>query len=101
MRLDRSFHPLAEVELDRAVAYYEEIRPGKGLELLAAVQEAIDQLRQFPKSAPKTRGLIRSKPLTPSHRWHYTIHYRATETEIRVLAFAHQKRQPFYWLGRR
>lgn len=27
--------------------------------------------------------------------------YRVAASELRILAIAHQKRQPFYWLGRR
>ena len=94
------FHPLAESELDEAVEHYESVQRGKGLELLDAVESALEHIRSFPKAAPRTRGTIRSKILLPRLRWHYTIHYRLRRDTIRVLAFAHQKRQPFYWLGR-
>lgn len=37
----------------------------------------------------------------PSSRWTFTIHYRFKPGLVRILAIAHQARQPFYWLGRR
>lgn len=94
------FHPLAEKELDEAVGYYEALELGKGRELLQQIQAAIGQARQFPESAPISRGMVRSLVVQPSQRWTYTLHYRATSRVIRILAVAHQKRQPFYWLQR-
>lgn len=95
------FHAIAAVEIEEAVAYYESLQPGKGLELADQVEEAIRQIQRFPESAPITRGSIRSIVVQPSSRWSYTLHYRIKPTYIRILAFAHQKRQPFYWFGRR
>lgn len=95
------FHPLAERELDEAVEHYEAISPYKGLELARQVRSAILQVCEFPDSAPITRGTIRSVVVQPHSRWDYTVHYRVKPTHIRVLAVAHQARQPFYWFGRR
>lgn len=95
------FHPLAATELDEAVAYYEAIQSGKGLEFAGQVQAAVEQIQAFPESAPTTRGSVRSILIQPSSRWSYTLHYRVKPTAIRILALAHQKRQPFYWFGRR
>lgn len=95
------FHPLAEAELDEAVSYYENIQPGKGLEFARQVHTAIQQIRAFPQSAPATRGTVRSLVVQPSARWSYTLHYRVTPECLRILAIAHQKRQPFYWFRRR
>lgn len=87
--------------LDEAVGYYEEIQPGKGVELAQQVESAIDQIRRFPDSAPLTRGTVRSIVVQPSARWRYTLHYRVKPEGLRILALAHQNRQPFYWFGRR
>ena len=95
------FHPLAEAELDEAVGYYEAIQPGKGLELAGQIQAAIERIREYPEFAPITRGTVRSMLVQPSTRWSYTLHYRVKPTGLRILAVAHQKRQPFYWFGRR
>jgi toxin ParE1/3/4 len=95
------FHPQAAAELEDAVAHYESLAPGKGLELATQVQAAIEHICQFPESAPVTRGMVRSTGVLPSSRWRYTIHYRITPTGIRILAVAHHRRQPFYWFARR
>lgn len=100
MKMLYEFHPLAARELDEAVSYYEEVVPGKGLELLQHVRETIRQICEFPESAPITRGHIRSAVIQPSSRWHFTLHYRVKSDYIRILSVAHQTRQPFYWLGR-
>lgn len=95
------FHPLAATELDEAVGHYEGIQTGKGLELAFQVQAAIEQVCKFPESATITRGSVRSIVVQPASRWSYTVHYRTKPGVIRVLAVAHQSRQPFYWFGRR
>ena len=95
------FHPLAAIEVEDAVAYYESLQSGKGLELAAQIEAVIEQIRIFPESAPLTRGSVRSIVVQPSSRWSYTLHYRVKPTYIRIVAFAHQRRQPFYWFGRR
>jgi plasmid stabilization system protein ParE len=58
--LSYEFHPLAERELDEAVEHYEGLSPGKGLELARQVRSAILQVCEFPDSAPRSRGKIRS-----------------------------------------
>ena len=101
MILPYVFHPIAAVEIEDAVDYYELLEPGKGLELALQVEAAIKHIQVFPESAPITRGSVRSIVVQPSSRWSYTLHYRVKSTYIRILAFAHQKQQPFYWFGRR
>lgn len=98
--LPYEFHPLAETELDKAVAYYKAVEQGKGFELFNRIQVSIEQIRQYPESAPISRGSVRSFIIQPTQKWSYTLHYRATSDIIRILALAHQKRQPFYWLER-
>jgi plasmid stabilization system protein ParE len=99
--LPYEFHPLAARELDEAVADYEAAAPGKGLELAQQVRAVIGQIREFPESAPISRGSVRSVPVQPTSRWQFTLHYSIQPPGIRILALAHQKRQPFYWLRRR
>ena len=53
------FHPLAAIEVEDAVAYYESLQPGKGLELASQIESAIEQIQTFPESAPITRGSVR------------------------------------------
>lgn len=78
------FHPLAEKKFDKAAAYYEALESGKGRELLQQIQTAVEQARQFPESAPISRGSVRSLVIQPSQRWSYTLHYRVISGVIRV-----------------
>lgn len=94
------FHPVAVRELDHAVTHYERVAPGKGVELTTQIEAVIAQICRFPESAPVSRGNVRSVVVQPSSRWKFTLHYSIKPQCIRVLAIAHQSRQPFYWLGR-
>jgi hypothetical protein len=60
MMLPYVFHPIAAVEIEDAVDYYESLQPGKGLDLAEQVEAAIKQIQIFPESAPITRGTVRS-----------------------------------------
>jgi toxin ParE1/3/4 len=90
------FHPQATIELEEAVAHYESLRTGKGLELADCIEAMIERIREFPEAAPIVLDSIRSIGVQPSSRWRYSVYYRVTPSEIRVLAIAHHRRQPFY-----
>lgn len=92
------FHPLAEGELIDAVAYYEEQRLGLGLEYLEEVEHAVNFLTKYPEAGSKIRGSIRRIALP---KFPYSLLYRVLKNDqIRVLAVAHHKRKPQYWLER-
>jgi toxin ParE1/3/4 len=93
------FHRLAERELDEAFLYYEEQSEGLGERLLQEVELGIAFLRRYPEAAPKVLGSIRRFVL-PS--FPYSLLYRPLSSgALRILAVAHHKRQPDYWIGRR
>ena len=92
------FHPLAERELIDAAAYYEEQRLGLGLEYLGEVEHAVNFLTQYPEAGSKIRGSVRRMTLP---KFPYSLLYRVLKNDqIRVLAVAHHKRKPQYWLER-
>ena len=92
------FHPLAEQELIDAAAYYEEQRRGLGLEYLEEVEHAVNFLTRYPEAGSRVRGSVRRLTLP---KFSYSLLYRVLEdTQIRVLAVAHHKRRPQYWLDR-
>lgn len=101
MTLGARLHSLAQQEFEDAVDYLEAERPGAGLALNTAVEAAIAHLCRFPQAGAIARGQIRRWLVLPNTRWKYTIYYRVKPDHIRVLAITHQRRQPFYWLGRR
>jgi plasmid stabilization system protein ParE len=92
------FHPLAEQELVDAVTYYEEQRVGLGLEYLEEVEHTVSFLRRYPEAGSKVRGSVRRLTLP---KFSYSLLYRTLENDqIRILAVAHHKRRPQYWLDR-
>lgn len=92
------FNSLAEQELADAVAYYKEQRLELELEYLEEVEHAVNLLRCYPETGSKIRDSIRRLVLP---RFPYSLLYRVLEDgQIRVLAVAHHKRRPQYWLGR-
>lgn len=91
-------HPLAELDLLHAIAYYDERTPGLGTEFLRGFEEALTVIRRHPEAAPAVRGKIRRLVMP---RFPYNIIYRITVDTIRILAVAHQKRSHTYWVHRR
>ena len=98
MRRSPSFTPQARRELDEAADYYEAESPGLGLAFLSAIEEALEQILEYPESAPVSRGTVRRKGL---RRFPYDLLYSIRPGSIRILAVMSQKRRPFYWWGRR
>jgi toxin ParE1/3/4 len=91
------FHPLAEQELLDAVCYYEEQETGLGLEYLGEVEHAVNFLMRYPEAGSKVRVSIRRLTLP---KFPYSLLYRVMDEQIRVLAVAHHKRKPQYWVDR-
>jgi toxin ParE1/3/4 len=92
------FHPLAEQELIDAAAYYKEQKLELGLEYLEEVEHAINFLICYPEAGSKIRGSVRRLTLP---KFPYSLLYRVLENDrIRILAVAHHKRKPQYWINR-
>jgi toxin ParE1/3/4 len=92
------FHPLAEKELMDVVAYYEDQEPGLGLEYVAEIEQAVNFIARYPEAGFKVQGSIRRLTLP---KFPYSLLYRLLEgSKIRVLALAHHKRRPQYWVDR-
>jgi hypothetical protein len=94
--------PEAKQELAAAAAWYEERREGLGRELLAEVDAVLAAIARRPSRFPLyprvsadlgvRRAAARSFP--------YSIAFIELATVVRVLAIAHEKRRPGYWVGR-
>jgi toxin ParE1/3/4 len=93
------FNRLAERELTEAILYYERQSQGLGERLLEEVELGVAFLRRYPEAAPKIHGSIRRFVL-PTFPY-YLLYRPLSSMAIRILAVAHQKRQPNYWVGRR
>ena len=101
MRPVRILEKAAE-EAVEAVVWYEQQRPGLGLEFDHAVNAAFNLLED--EIVPLTKmpgkaGLQGVKRLT-LRRFPYDIVVRESPKEIIVVAVAHQSRRPGYWRNR-
>lgn len=88
----------AIAELYEAGVRYESEREGLGIEFVTAVREDIDFICHSPESMQRIHRDVRRKVMS---RFPFNIIYRILPDKIRVLAVAHQKRRPLYWLSRK
>lgn len=92
----------ADRELEEAVQRYEEKRSGLGQRFLDGVTFTIDRIRRFPLAGATVPYVSSDLSVrrAPVKGFPYHVVYLHTSESIRVLAFAHYRRRPGYWLGR-
>lgn len=85
------FHPATVSDLNRAVTYYESLRPGLGRECRSEVYKAIDRIRAAPRRYRTVEQDIRRSFVG---RFPFSILYRIIGTErIRVLVIRHHRQR--------
>ncbi|GMR23977.1 MAG: hypothetical protein BMS9Abin37_2460 [Acidobacteriota bacterium] len=92
----------ARDELNEAASWYEARSEGLGSELLDEVEEVLQRIGALPDSFPRLLDVpddleIR-RALLP--RFPYALVFVSTAVDIQVIAVAHTKRRPGYWLDR-
>jgi toxin ParE1/3/4 len=96
-------HPEARAELRAAAIWYDERRPGLGDEFIAEVSSMLDKIGEVSTSFPVWPGTS-SAPLSIRravvNRFPYVIAFEMHVDHTLVLAIAHAKRRPLYWLTR-
>jgi hypothetical protein len=94
-----TFHVDAAAEYVAAVAWYERDYPGRGERFSAAVERALVNLVGAPHGFSKRLGFV----AVPVHRFPYVLFIDSpTDAQtMRVIAVAHAKRRPGYWIGTR
>jgi len=90
----------ADQELEDAVRWYEERRLGLGAELLTAIDNAFARITRLPGTGSPVPGVRIPARWVPVEGFPYRVIYLETADAIRVLAFAHNRRRPGYWLPR-
>jgi len=96
-------HPEARAELRRAAWWYDERRSGLGVEFVAEVSAALDRMAEVPESYPPWPRTRTASPIIRKatvHRFPYVIASEKHNQHILVLAVAHARRRPLYWLTR-
>jgi plasmid stabilization system protein ParE len=92
------FHPAAEAEHLESIAYYESKQAGLGASYLAEFESTMSDACRAPNrypigEEPDVRR-IRMK------RFPFAVLFRESSGAVQVLAVAHNRRRPQYWLGR-
>lgn len=99
-------HPEARSELRAAALWYDEQRPRLGDELIAEVTQMMQRIEEAPGSFPLWPGVPAARqarlPIRRAvlQRFPYAIAIEPHEGYVRILAIAHTRRKPLYWIGR-
>ena len=91
------FLPAAEAELLKEIVFYSKARDGLGVKFEQAVESAVKRAVANPEGGtPSLRGtrsrLVKGFP--------FSVVYRASETEVLVIAVMHHRKEPGYWAAR-
>jgi toxin ParE1/3/4 len=91
-------HPEARSEMRSAIRWYEAQRQGLGGEFNDAVEAVLKLIETNPR-----RGWSYGKRgyrVLPTARFPYLVYYIERDDAVRVMAIAHERRQPDYWQHR-
>jgi len=91
-------HPAAEQEYLATLTWYRDRSPVAASEFEAAIRQAMDRITEAPRRWPPYFGNFRKYTL---RQFPFAIVYQESLLEITVFAFAHGRRRPGYWRGRR
>ena len=83
--------------------WYEEQRPGLGDEFLAEVSAVLARIAATPQAFPLWPGLVRTAGKIRRavvQRFGYVVAFETHADYLLILAIAHAKRRPLYWLAR-
>jgi toxin ParE2 len=87
----------AELELDKAIAFYNKRQPGLGRHFLKEVAHAVSLIEEFPEAWPLVSDVDRACRV---RRFPFRLVYFVDDGAIVVLAVAHFKRRLHYWRDR-
>lgn len=91
-------HTDAESEIEEAAAYYESRQKGLGGRLRRDFEQALWRVAVSPGLSPRFEETgYRFHVL---RRFPYVLFYEELNDRIHILAFAHARRRPGYWLDR-
>lgn len=94
----REFHPAARDEVDDAAAWYDERRDGVGAQFVDQVEAVLRLI----ETAPSGGTVFRKGPY---RTWRvvgfpFVVAYVPEPDRVLVLAVAHTRRRPGYWVRR-
>lgn len=92
-----AFHPEAEAEFLAAVTRYEGLQPGLGEAFGAAVRVATEFAGEWPAAGGPHGATLRRVFV---RRFPYFVLYAHDATQVYVVAVAHFRQRPGYWMER-
>jgi toxin ParE1/3/4 len=91
----------ADAEMAEAARWYERHRASLGVEFLDAVDTTVARIAEAPGMGTPVPGVadpeIRRRPV---RRFPYHVVYLELPDRLQILAIAHDRRRPAYWVGR-
>jgi plasmid stabilization system protein ParE len=91
----------ADAEMAEAARWYEAHRAGLGIDFLDAVDNTVAGIAGTPRMGSPIPGVsdqtIRRRPV---RRFPYHVVYMELTDRLQILAIAHDRRRPEYWVGR-
>lgn len=91
-------HPEAEAELDAARVWYQKRSPFAARRFLIEVDAAVMRAAENPLAGQTAFARYQKRVL---EHFPFCVYYRILDDKIEVLAFAHDRRKPGYWLERK
>ena len=91
------FHPEASQDVQEAFRWYESRDSDVADAFRAALDRAVDRIRERPLGCPTYGHGLRRVLLK---KFPFQVVFRPGETEVFVVAVAHFKRRPRFWLER-
>jgi plasmid stabilization system protein ParE len=92
------FHPEARIEARDATTWYRERSREAARGFTSAVTEGVQSIREHPEAWATWHGMdVRRRTL---RRFPYSIFYIVENDMVVIVAVAHHKRRPGYWLPR-
>ena len=96
-------HPEARAEIRSAALWYEERRPEWGDRFVGRLNETLNRIEESPAAYPLWPGTTTAPvPIRKAflEQFPYLVAFETQPARLLVLAIAHAKRQPLYWLAR-
>jgi len=91
----------ADAEMIGAARWYESHRAGLGHEFLDAVDVVVTRIAETPRVGSTVPGVVDTEiRRQPVEKFPYHVVYLELPDHLRVLAVAHDRRRPGYWMGR-
>ncbi len=94
------FHPEALSEVEQARDWYDDKRPGLGAEFVDQVERAVKAIERAPLSFARVRGRSGARRALLARFPYLVVFAVLDDGQVLVVALAHARRRPGYWLRR-